>query len=189
MTKLQQIAWCSQSCAALDLRLLNMPISKGCHGQWGNILKYACAIWHPTRVCSRPSPVPYSVPISSGTKLFYTQMISSLFILSVSRRISLLYRGTSCRLSNGLWLTFNTSKCNYMILSRKRVPATPLLSSNLSWTPHTTSICSKAKWILGLLYRRFSNYAEGDALKQQLLYFSLVDHIWNTHVQYGTHIQ
>ena len=79
------------------------------------------------------------------------------------------------------------------MLSRKRSPTTPfhplmlnglhlnrvecfkylgvLLSSDLSWTPHITSVCSKARQILGLLYRRFYNYAEGDTLKQ--LYLSL----------------
>ena len=66
-------------------------------------------------------------------------------------------------------LTFNTSKCNYMMLSRKRFPTTPF--HPLMLTPHITSVCSKAKQILGLLYRRFYNYAEGDRLKQ--LYLSL----------------
>ena len=45
-------------------------------------------------------------------------------------------------------------------------------SSDLSWTPKIISVCSKAKQILGFLYRRFYNYAEGDTLKQ--LYLSLV---------------
>ena len=95
-------------------------------------------------------------------------------------------------------LTFNTSKCSYMMLSRKRFPTTPLhplmlnglhlnkveylgvlLSSDLSWTPHITSVCSKAKQILGLLYRRFYNHAEGDTLKQ--LYLSLI----RPHLEYA----
>ena len=95
-------------------------------------------------------------------------------------------------------LTFNTSKCSYMMLSRKRFPTTPLhplmlnglhlneveylgvlLSSDLSWTPHITSVCSKAKQILGLLYRRFYNHAEGATLMQ--LYLSLI----RPHLEYA----
>ena len=37
---------------------------------------------------------------------------------------------------------------------------------------HINSICAKAKWILGLLYRQYCNHVEGDFLK--LLYISLV---------------
>ena len=98
-------------------------------------------------------------------------------------------------------LTFNTSKCSYMMLSRKRFTTTPphplmlnglhlnkvkcfkclgvLLSTDLSWTPHITSVCSKAEQILGLLYRRFYNHAEGATLKQ--LYLSLI----RPHLEYA----
>jgi len=44
---------------------------------------------------------------------------------------------------------------------------------------HITSVCSKAKQILGLLYRKFYNYAEGDTLKQ--LYLSLI----TPHLEYA----
>jgi len=55
-----------------------------------------------------------------------------------------------------------------------------LLSSHLSWTPNITSVHSKTKQILGVLYRRFLyNYAEGDTLKQ--LYLSLVSHMEPSH--------
>ena len=54
-----------------------------------------------------------------------------------------------------------------------------LLSSDLSWTPHITSVCSKAKQILGLLYRRFYNHTEGATLKQ--LYLSLI----RPHLEYA----
>jgi len=43
-------------------------------------------------------------------------------------------------------LTFNTTIVEY--------PGV-LLSFHLSWTPHITPVCFKAKQILGLLYRRF----------------------------------
>ena len=93
------------------------------------------------------------------------------------------------------------AKCSYMMLSRKRFPTTPLhplmlngfhlnevecfkylgvlLSSDLSWTPHITSVCSKAKQIPGLLYRRFYNHAEGATLMQ--LYLSLI----RPHLEYA----
>ena len=100
------------------------------------------------------------------------------------------------------YLTFNMSKCSYMMISRKRYPTLPphplmlngqtlkkvecfkylglLLSSDLSWTPHITSICSKAKRLLGLLYRRFYNFVEDrNTLKQ--LYLSLV----RPHLEYA----
>ena len=69
-------------------------------------------------------------------------------------------------------LSFNTSKCKYMVISRKLTPSLlemklqlngePLqrvesykylgliLSNNLSWSAHISSVCSKARQILGL---------------------------------------
>ena len=62
-----------------------------------------------------------------------------------------------------------------------------LLTNNLSWSPHITNICSKAKQVLGLLYRRFYGYADDNTLKQ--LYLSLVRphldyacQIWDPHL-------
>ena len=91
----------------------------------------------------------------------------------------------NCSSSNSL--NFNISGCKYMVISRKRTPTTPaspillnsillervelfkhfgvVVSSDLSWSNHITSICAKAKRILGLLYRRYYNHVEGDVLK------------------------
>ena len=101
-------------------------------------------------------------------------------------------------------LTLNRDKCKYMIVSRRKTVSTPsspllleghsleqvemfkylgvLLSHDLSWGEHVQSICSKARKILGLLYRRFYNNAPGSALLQ--LYISLV----RPHLDYASAI-
>ena len=99
------------------------------------------------------------------------------------------------------FLTLNPSKCKYMLISRKRSPTLPdiplllhklplcqvdtfkylgiLLSEDLSWSPHINAICSKARQVLGLLYRRFYNFSNTDTLVQ--LYTSLV----RPHLEYA----
>ena len=74
-------------------------------------------------------------------------------------------------------LELNPQKCKSMILSKKRCPTTRsvslylcgseleeveifkylgvLLSRNLSWSDHISELCTKARRILGLLYRQF----------------------------------
>ena len=100
-------------------------------------------------------------------------------------------------------LTFNSAKCKYMVISRKRRPTYPgvlylgdtpleqvecfkylgvILAGYLSFSQHIDSVCSKARKILGLLYQRFHNNASKDSLLQ--LYLSLVrPHL----AQCGTH--
>ena len=91
-----------------------------------------------------------------------------------------------------------------MVISRKLAPSLPptglqlngaplqrvesykylglLLSNNLSWSSHISSICNKARRVLGLLYRRFYSCTNPDALKQ--LYLSLV----RPHLEYACQI-
>ena len=98
-------------------------------------------------------------------------------------------------------LTFNAAKCKHMVISNRKIPTAPpsplllngtpvervecfrylglLLASDLSWSQHIDSICSKTKKILGLLYRCYYNYADSDVLKQ--LYIYLV----RPHLEYG----
>ena len=145
-----------------------------------------------------------SVPLSVGSQLtVYADRI-------------LLYRPISCQRDfaalqddinkldtwvNTNSLQFNTSKCKYMVVSRKRSSITPaslilqghylecvecfkylglLLSTDLSWTAHVETVCSKAKKLLGLLYRKYYQYAEPQILFQ--LNISLV----RPHLEYAS---
>ena len=84
------------------------------------------------------------------------------------------------------YLTLNSAKCKYMTISRKRgnsadqvqlsVNGTPLehvqsskylgltISSDLSWSAHIISTCSKARKLIGLLYRRFYSNTTSESL-------------------------
>ena len=82
-------------------------------------------------------------------------------------------------------LTFNPTKCKSMFISRKRNSIQPLslhlngvpleqvesfkylgvfLSSDMSWSTHIDSVCSKARKLVGLLYRRFSAEVDSHSL-------------------------
>ena len=108
------------------------------------------------------------------------------------------------------FMLFNESKCEVMHVSRKGSPLSPiipitlngsvletvdtfqylglLISSDLSWTNHIENICSKARKLLGLLYRRYYRFSDQNTLLQ--LYTSLVrPHfeyaapVWDPHLQ------
>ena len=97
--------------------------------------------------------------------------------------------------------SLNSSKCKFMLISRKRnrmtnpptitingnaletVPTFKylglLFTSDLSWSRHIEGVCTKAKKILGLLYRRFYQHADQQTLRQ--LYISIV----RPHMEYA----
>ena len=101
-------------------------------------------------------------------------------------------------------MTFNVTKCKAMHISRKRnqhLPPSPLslngnildvvptfkylgvlISSDLSWSKHIQGVCSKARKILGLLYRRYYQYSDSSSLRQ--LYLSLV----RPHLDYAAQV-
>ena len=98
-------------------------------------------------------------------------------------------------------MSLNSSKCKFMLISRKRnrmtnpptitingnaletVPTFKylglLFTSDLSWSRHVKGVCTKAKKILGLLYRRFYQHADQQTLHQ--LYISIV----RPHMEYA----
>ena len=57
-----------------------------------------------------------------------------------------------------------------------------MLCQNLSWSPHISAICAKARKILGLLCRRLYNHSWDDCIKQ--LYLSLV----RPHLDYAAQV-
>ena len=98
----------------------------------------------------------------------------------------------------GVWsllnhLSFNTTKCKSMVLSRKRLKTVPtlifllgsqlervdsfkylglLIKCDLTWTDHIKQICSKARRLVGLLFRQFYNYADPSTIR--ILYLTLI---------------
>ena len=100
-------------------------------------------------------------------------------------------------------LEFNPTKCKQMVFSRKQIsiPYLPLqlgdnilervytykylgvqFTSNLSWSDHIHAKCSKAKKLLGLLYRKFQGCTDPVTLFN--LYITLV----RPHLEYACEI-
>ena len=89
--------------------------------------------------------------------------------------------------SLGVWsllkdLSFNPTKCKSMIISRKRELTLNLLGSeiervdsikyldltikdNLSWSEHISKICSKARTLVGMLFRQLYNFADTSTIR------------------------
>ena len=56
------------------------------------------------------------------------------------------------------------------------------MSKDLSWSPHIDEICSKARKVLGLLFRRYYQFSSSETIRQ--LYISLV----RPHLEYACHV-
>ena len=80
------------------------------------------------------------------------------------------------------YLSLNADKCCCMLFSKKRIHSSPpvslhvdgrelgmvkqtkylgiLLTSEMSWTPHISAICVKARRLVGLLYCKFYKWSD-----------------------------
>ena len=110
--------------------------------------------------------------------------------------------------ANDNYLTFNPSKSKAMVFSRKRhtVPAPPYFKlngsrleivdrvkylgvtssseSDLSWSKHINIIGSKARKLVGLLFRQFYRCADTDTIRK--LYIAIIRPlIWDMQARYG----
>ena len=106
-------------------------------------------------------------------------------------------------------MTFNTSKCKSMLISRKKthcLSTTPLhlngspletvstfkylgvlVSSSLQWSPHIQEVCNKARKIIGILYRQY--YQHSNPNPPCFTFTShLSDPTQSTQLKFGTHI-
>ena len=129
--------------------------------------------------------------------LLYRTIISTHNFLSLQSDIDKVTAWSSAN-----FLTLNRKKCKFMVSSRRQSPSYPdiplmiedhplervlsfkylgvLLSCDLSWSMHIQTITSRAKKVLGLLYRRFYNLSPPDVLLH--LYLSLV----RPHLEYAS---
>ena len=153
------------------------------------------------------------VKLSNNSRLvLYADDVLIYSAISDNNDYQLLQRDINaiCDWSTEQYLTLNPQKCKSMTISRKMKPSTApftlrlhneqleevdqfkylgvILNHNLSWSPHISAICTKAKKILGLLYRRFYNHSSNECIKQ--LYLSLVRphldyaaQVWDPHLQ------
>ena len=145
------------------------------------------------------------LPLAAGSKL---SLFADDVILYWPVSVLLEYSKIQCDISvieywsNSNFLSLNPQKCKYTIVSRRHSPLLPsnalqlygqslskvslykylgvLLSSDMKWSSHIEVTCSKAKCILGLLYRRFYGLADCRTIIQ--LYSSIV----RPHLEYAS---
>ena len=106
--------------------------------------------------------------------------------------------------ANDNYLTFNPSKSKATVFSRKRHPVQApsylslngstleivdsvkylgiTISSDLSWTKHINIISSKARKLVGLLFRQFYRCADADIIRK--LYIAIV----RPHLEYASQV-
>ena len=146
------------------------------------------------------------VVLSEGSKLIlYTDDILLYRQIHTVQDYAVLQQDVD---SLGVWsllkdLSFNPTKCKSMIISPKKVRTTPptlhLLGSeiervdsikylgltikdNLSWSEHISKICSKARRLVGMLFRQLYNYADTSTIR--MLYLTLI----RPHLEYANQV-
>ena len=115
-----------------------------------------------------------------------------------------------CTWTTNNLLKFNSNKCKYMVISRKRSPhqpVTPLtvdnlpieqvqsyrrylgiwLTSTLTWSVQIESVCQRARRQIGIIYRKFYGHSNRSTLLQ-LYILHMSDLILSMLCQSGTHI-
>ena len=147
-------------------------------------------------------PLLFLIYIDDVTACNLTVALSSLSMQMICCCISLLqFNGDYVDLQSDIdslnnWvssnhLDFNTSKCKFMLITRKKKPSHPpplrlqsssleqvesikylglLFSSDLSWAQHIDAICAKAKKVIGLCYRCFIN------IQAPSVFFNYISH-------------
>ena len=115
-----------------------------------------------------------------------------------------------CTWTDDNMLTFNETKCKYMLISRRKQPVQPTspimikeshmervhsyrylgvwLTSTLSWSLHVAETCKKARRQLGFLYRKFYRNANNSTLLQLYLayvrpHLEYAAAVWDPHQQ------
>ena len=123
------------------------------------------------------------VPLTAGTMSLYADDVmlyrlirSQIDFLALQVNVDQL-----CVWTDENCLNFNTVKYKYMVISRKRQPTLPSspivinssplarvesykylgvwITSTLNWSLHVEEVCRKARRQIGLLYRKFYQYA------------------------------
>ena len=177
----------------VDIGLSYQLITTGCGGEC-NIKPYQSSLGCPSRISPGTTLIPNDVamvPISQDSIL---NLFADDVLLRLYKIISTIedYTATQGDInviadwSDNNYLVLNCTKCKSMIISRKRKlsRATPqlflnnclldqvdtfkylgiLLSCDVSWSPHIATVCSKARQVIGLLYRRFYPVADTHTL-------------------------
>ena len=144
-----------------------------------------------------------AVPLSVGSMLLYADdsMLYRPIRTPEDYNQLQLDMNKLCTWTNNNLLTYNTNKCKYMVISRKKQPSLPSmplnvnnspmemvssykylgvwLTSSLDWSKQVTSVCKKARQHVGILYRKF--YGHSNSFTLQKLYLSYV----RPHLEYA----
>ena len=108
------------------------------------------------------------------------------------------------------YLSLNTSKCKYIIASRMRQPTLPssglhlkrealehvrsyrylsiLVTETLTWSQHIQQVCSKARKLIGMMYRQFYFWANTSVLRSIYItcscpHLEYAAQLWDPHVK------
>ena len=131
-----------------------------------------------------------SLPLTTGSRLtIYADDILLFKPIYLSQDYEALQKDIDAiaECTKASHLTLNPAKCRYLIASRKRQSILPpggllldncaleqvhsyrylgvLVTSTLTWKEHIKQICTKARKLVGMLYRKFSTWADTDTLR------------------------